>query len=443
MSNLGRRTLALYALPALGVAGPSFFVQFYFLSFATDSLLLAPATVGALLAAGRLWDALSDPLAGYGSDRTRSRWGRRRPWLAVAAPASALAFLALWHPPSGWSDPLRLTLWSAGALWLFTTASTAWAIPHQALGAELSDDPDTRTRVFGWRFLVAMWGVALCFAAMQGVGNAEDPRAAARTLAAAVAVGMLLLLWVPVLGLRERPELWRTPVGSPWRATRELLARPAARRLLGVSFVVQFGSSTQGVIAPYVSTYVVQRPDLMGVMPALFVGPLMLSVPLWVRWARLHGRKRVWGLSMLGASGAYALLFFAPLDDFRVTALLLATAGFFTGSSGPIAPSFFADLVDAEARRSGERREGTTFAAKEFVEKASSAAVALALGLVLQSVGFEPNVAQSETAKLAIQACLGLLPGLLLLLGAGWLRGLDIDGEGGSGAPARMAELPS
>ena len=68
--------IALYCIPALGVAAPSMFVQFYFLNFATDGLLLAPAMVGAILAIGRIWDAISDPLVGYGSDRTRTRWGR-------------------------------------------------------------------------------------------------------------------------------------------------------------------------------------------------------------------------------------------------------------------------------------------------------------------------------------------------------------------------------
>jgi GPH family glycoside/pentoside/hexuronide:cation symporter len=88
--------IALYSIPALGVAAPSMFVQFYFLNFATDGLLLAPAAVGAILAVGRIWDAISDPLVGYGSDRTRTRWGRRRPWMAIAAPATVLSFVALW-----------------------------------------------------------------------------------------------------------------------------------------------------------------------------------------------------------------------------------------------------------------------------------------------------------------------------------------------------------
>ena len=80
------RDLGFYAGPVVGLSTTLFIVQFYFLKFATDVLLLAPAAIGLLFGAGRIWDAVSDPLAGYWSDRTRTRLGRRRPWMLVAIP---------------------------------------------------------------------------------------------------------------------------------------------------------------------------------------------------------------------------------------------------------------------------------------------------------------------------------------------------------------------
>ncbi|MGH0029654.1 MAG: MFS transporter [Myxococcota bacterium] len=431
----GYRTWVPYAVPALGSTAPAFLVQFYFLAFATDVLLIAPATVGAILAAGRIWDAVTDPLAGYASDRTRSRWGRRRPWLAVAGPASALAFLALWSPPAALQSSGALAAWSAVALFLFTAATTGWAIPHQAWGVELSDDADARTRIFGARFAVSLWGAALSFGGMQIVANAADPRRAAGELAWIVALVMVALLCLPVWALRERPEFQGRPMANPLRATGDVLANPLARRLLAIWFITQLGMSSQGVIAPYMSTYVLKRPDLMGVMPAIFIAPLILSVPLWIHLARRFGRKRVWLASMLGASVSYAGLFLPLHDDFGLTAALLACSGFFTGCGGPVGPTFFADVVDDDARRTGERREGVYFAAKEFVEKASGATVALAVGLALQAAGFVPNVEQGESARLAIRACLGLLPGATLLLGALLLRGLAADDDEVASAP--------
>ena len=140
-----------------------------------------------------------------------------------------------------------------------------------------------------------------------------------------MAFAMLALLWLPVLGLRERPEFQGRQMASPFRATRDVVTNPHARRLLAIWFIAQLGMSSQGVIAPYMATYVMKRSDLMGVIPALFIGPLILSVPLWITLARRFGRKRVWLVSMRGASISYALLFLLPPNDFVVTGFLLET----------------------------------------------------------------------------------------------------------------------
>jgi GPH family glycoside/pentoside/hexuronide:cation symporter len=416
--ELGWGRIGVYAVPAVGATAPIFFVQFYFLSFATDALLLAPATVGLILASGRIWDAVTDPMAGYGSDRTRSRWGRRRPWMFIAGPATAAAFVALWNPPEWLVTPTGLATWSAFWLFALTTAVTAWGVPHQALGAELSTDANARHRIFGVRFVVAITGAALSFGGMQLVGNAEDPRAMASQLGWVVGAGMAVLLVAPSLLIRERPSETAVVSAPPLRAALDVIADRDARRLLGVWFIAQLGMASQGVIAPYMAIYVLQRPDLIGVMPALFIGPMVLSVPAWIALARRFGAQRVWRLSMFGGAIAYTGLFWLPADDFVWIAILLGSAGFSSGCGGPIGPSFFAATADASALKTGERREGVYFAAKEFVEKASGAAVALAVGVLLQVSGFEPNVEQGPTTIFTIRGCLSFLPGLSFLLGA-------------------------
>ncbi|MDG1399486.1 MAG: MFS transporter, partial [Candidatus Binatia bacterium] len=97
-----------YGPPVVGAASMLFFAQFYFLNFATDVLLLSPALIGGIFALGRLWDALTDPLVGTWSDRTRSRLGRRRPWLFASTPLLLLTFAMLFLPPAGLSEGLTL-----------------------------------------------------------------------------------------------------------------------------------------------------------------------------------------------------------------------------------------------------------------------------------------------------------------------------------------------
>ncbi len=91
------RDLVLYAGPIFGLTTTLFFVQFYFLKFAADVLLVAPGIVGAIFALGRVWDAISDPLVGTLSDRTRTRMGRRRPWMLAGIPLLAIAFAMTWR----------------------------------------------------------------------------------------------------------------------------------------------------------------------------------------------------------------------------------------------------------------------------------------------------------------------------------------------------------
>ena len=99
---------------------------------------LSPAVVGTLFAVGRIWDAVTDPMAGWASDRTRSRLGRRRPWMLGAAVPLAIGFTWLWSPPQD-ASPLLLTVWLGVGLF-FYSAQTAFSIPHLSLGAELSRD---------------------------------------------------------------------------------------------------------------------------------------------------------------------------------------------------------------------------------------------------------------------------------------------------------------
>jgi Na+/melibiose symporter-like transporter len=144
-------------------------IPFFLLKFAADVLLLAPGLMGLLLGLSRVWGAISDPLAGYASDRTRTRLGRRRPWILAAGLPLAIAFLALWSPPVSLSGA-PLAGWMGAALLLFVTAQTAFHVPHLALGAELTRDEQQRNRVFGVRLALSLSGV---FAAALLLGALE------------------------------------------------------------------------------------------------------------------------------------------------------------------------------------------------------------------------------------------------------------------------------
>ncbi|SVC97595.1 uncharacterized protein METZ01_LOCUS350449, partial [marine metagenome] len=130
----------------------------YLMKFSTDVLLIAPAVMGTLLAASRLWDAVSDPVVGYLSDNTKSSVGRRRVWLYAAAIPMGMGMVMMWSPPLSFSGWL-LVLWMGIALFAYETASTAFYVPHGALGVELTPNYHERTRLFGYTHMISAIGL--------------------------------------------------------------------------------------------------------------------------------------------------------------------------------------------------------------------------------------------------------------------------------------------
>jgi len=135
--RLSTSVLVAYALPMAGFMAVTMTLSLYLLKYATDVLLIAPGVMGVVLFAGRVWDAVTDPVVGRLSDRSRSQVGRRRFWIFASVPPTAIAFVMLWAPPASlgsWS----LALWIGVALLAFSTAQTMFYVPYYALGIELS-----------------------------------------------------------------------------------------------------------------------------------------------------------------------------------------------------------------------------------------------------------------------------------------------------------------
>jgi len=338
------RNLLAYAPPVCALSSPLFMVQFYFLNFATDVLLLAPLGVGILFAAGRVWDAVSDPIVGTLSDRTQTRLGRRRPWMLAGIPLLLVSLMMIWRPPELASG--LLYAWLSLALFTFYTAFTMFSVPHAALGAELSDDHHDRNRIFGTQAAAFTFGMMLAFGGMQYVTNAAQPREAAALL---VTIAVFVLPWIlliPPTVLRERPEYQGRGATSSLGAMRDVLKNPHARLLLTAQFIQLMGSCVLGIMAPYLMRYVLNRPDLIGVMPALFVVFTMLSIPIWIRLTRHFGKRNCWIAGMVGSGLSFGAILFVGEEDFVMMGVILASAGFFVGCGMMVGNSILADVID-------------------------------------------------------------------------------------------------
>ncbi len=286
-----------YGAPGIGAGYMYLLLSLYVMKFSTDVLLIAPAVMGTIFFVSRLWDGISDPLAGYLSDRTRSRLGRRRTWLAASLLPIVAAFLMVFAPPQSLGDA-ALVAWMAVAIIGFYTAMTVFIVPHMSLGAELTDDYHERSRLFGLRHAFFTAGSILALVSMQLFINAEsEGQSAVRDVAfvlagLAVTVTAALILFA-IIRLRENPDHQDRGGRNPYRAYADVWRNPHARLLIVVSFIENIGSAVIGTLTLYIAQYVVGRYELAPLMILTYMVPSTFSVPMWIRLSRVFGKIRL------------------------------------------------------------------------------------------------------------------------------------------------------
>ena len=148
--RLGWLKIAAYSAPTVGVGYMYLLIGLYIMKFSTDVLLISPAIMGTIFGVSRVWDAISDPLVGYYSDKTQSSLGRRRSWLLLSMLPIAAMFVMVFSPPASLTGA-GLVVWMAVGVIGFYSAMTLFMVPHLSMGPELSSDYHERSRLYGFR----------------------------------------------------------------------------------------------------------------------------------------------------------------------------------------------------------------------------------------------------------------------------------------------------
>ncbi|MCE2391115.1 MAG: MFS transporter [Proteobacteria bacterium] len=413
---VGRGVLIAYSLPMAGYMMLSIPFSIYLVKFGTDSLLIAPATIATIYGIGRLWDAVSDPLAGYLSDRTRARSGRRRSWMRASALPVALTFYMLWSPPAGLEIP-GLILWMAAAILLYETAQTAFIVPYTAWGMELTSGYHERTRVFGYRHVIGACGYGLGLACVYLLRRAEEEPwlAGAASLAAGGVFAAAILF--AASRVPERQDYQGRGGVNLWRAFQDVFANPHARLILLVYAIESFGAASIGGLSPYIVEYVIGVEDLLELLLLFWIVPQFIFTPLWLALSRRIGKKRLWMLGMgilsLAFGGNMAL---GPGTVALVLSLVFAL-GLGTGIAGVVVYALKADVVDYDEMLTGERKEGAYAAVWNFIRKAGGGISIILAGYLLQRSGFVPNAEQTSTVRWTILSLAGGFPAVTYAIG--------------------------
>ena len=397
------------------------------MKFSTDVLLIAPAVMGIIFSISRIWDAVSDPVAGYLSDRTTFKFGRRRTWILVSFVPISLGFLAVFSPPAS-MEGQALDTWMMFAILGFYSAMTLFLVPHMALGAEISDDYHERTKLFGVRHIGFTLGSILALVSMSILINEEvKPEGNVRQLASNLALLSVLIMSAFIIfsvsRLKERPEYQNRVNKNPFKAFRDVWKNYHAKILLIILFIENLGGAVIGVLTLYVTQYIVEAPEWAPLIIFAYMFPAAASVPLWIPLSRKYGKIKLWIFSLAATGIAFGGIFIIPfLDSVTERLIVIFTGailgGIAAGCGGAVGPSIKGDVIDYDEYLTGERKEGTYFAAANFVFKSATGIMLLLTGFVLQFSGFIPNQPQTMEVKIALISLYGLVPLIFYSLGA-------------------------
>jgi GPH family glycoside/pentoside/hexuronide:cation symporter len=323
------------------------------------------------------------------------------------------------------------------AILFFYSAMTLFFVPHMALGAELTSDYYERSRLFGMRHLFYTAGSILSLGTMYLLITEEfklggDVRDIAKDYAL-VAIGLMSLLVVyAVTQLRERPEFQNRVQGSPIKAFQDIWKNPHARLLIIVTFIENVGSAAIAALTLYVTQYVVGAPTWAPLVILAYMVPSSLSVPIWLPLSRRFGKIRVWIFGMLLTGISFGGMFYLPFLETVAARLwlimiLAGFAGLAAGCGGTIGPSVQGDVIDYDEYVTGERKEGSYFAAWNFVYKSALGIMLLMTGFALEFSGFVPNQAQTMEVQLVMVGLYGLFPLVCYLVGAALFSRFKLD----------------
>jgi len=419
-SKLSWKTKLAYGCGDTGFSLTSTLIGAYLAIFLTDVVGLAPGLAAAAIWIGRTWDFVNAPMIGWISDRTRSRWGRRRPFLLFGALPFGLAFLLLW-----WRPPLAgavaLTAYYALAYLVYDTASTFVLMPYLALTPELSPDYDERTSLTTYRMFFSIFASLVAFTVPLMIIGPLRPENAPRVLANAVLFGLASAapLFLVFAGTRERQEFSvaaRPRLRESWKS---VVSNRPFRLGLGIYVFTWIAVDlVQAVILYFLKYCVAREAEQDWIMGSIFVAAI-LSLPLWNSLARRWDKRVAFivGVSFWTAV-QLAIVSLGPATPLPLLLGLCVLAGVGVGAAHVLPWSILPDAVEYNEYTTGVRQEGPFDSLGTLAQKvASSLAIPLCL-LLLQAAGYRANLAvQPLAASLALRLLMGVLPGLLLGLG--------------------------
>ncbi len=422
IEKLTNKTKILYGVADLGISLLTSSIQFFLLFYYTDIAGINPGLAGSALLVGKLtWDAINDPVFGYLSDRTRSRWGRRKPYMLLGAIPFGLSIWLLFSLPPGLVG-VKAFLAVLGSFLLADTTQTLVSVPYYALSAELTYDYDERTSLISIRMIFTVLGYILGAAATTAVAGmfiniGWTKTAAYSGMGAIFGIVAVITMLVTVFGVKETPRPDLMPATMPLkRQLQQVFKNKPFVQYMIMSTIISISFTLLTSLLPYFITYQLLMEEQIPFIMLVLLGTIGLFLLPWRMVSKKMNKGPAYALGLFIASIAIVVAYFLPQGPSPWIYAIAFFAGVGFSAQYVFPWSMIPDVIEVDESQSGERHEGIYFGVNAFLGKITGAIGIAVAGWALDIYGYVPDAVQTTRALFGIRFFYAIVPVIAFMI---------------------------